>query len=107
MRFGSLRVAQAFAIVPIAEAVEFMQRRIAGLRRDSFGIQSSDEIFCRDACKFFGVYVEDVGVVAVSSATRIANLRGDAGNVAEQLVEQPAIAMPVQGLRFEAAKLDV
>src|SRR5579859_2832219 len=51
--------------------------------------------------------MEDVCVLAVAGAARIANLRSDAGNLAEQLIEYASVAMTMQGLRLQSSELNI
>src|SRR5579859_1146653 len=105
MWLGSLRPAQALAIFAITEAVEFVQRRITGLRRDSLSIQGGDKVLGRDAGELLRIHMEDVGVLAVTGAARVADLRRDSGNFAQQFVEQAPAAVSMQGLFLQAPEL--
>src|SRR5579871_115274 len=107
MFFRRLCAAEALPVIAIAEAVELVQRWIARLRRDAFGIQCRDEILGRDAGEFFSVYMEDICVLTIARAARVTLLRSDARDLREEFVEHSALTMAVECLFFQAAELYV
>src|SRR4029077_503164 len=101
-----LHPAEALAIFSAAEAIQLMQRGIACLCRNAFGIQCSDEILSRDTRKMPGIDMKDVRVLAIARAARIALLRRDARDLREQFVEQATVAMAMQSLFLQKVQLD-
>src|SRR5262249_55753926 len=53
----------------------------------------------------FWINVKDVSVLAVARAARIAHLRRDSGNLAQQRIEESATLVTMASLLFEATKL--
>src|SRR5215471_20614063 len=98
---------QAFAVFAATETIQLVQWRIACLGGDSLGIQRRNEVLGRNACKVRRIEVEDVSVLPVTGAAGIALLRSDSWNIREQLVEHPPISMPMYGLLFQPAQLDI
>src|SRR5215472_18204957 len=84
-----------------------MQRRIAGLVWNSLRIHGLDKAFGRNPSKLLLVHVENISILAVAGAARIEFLRRDAGNLAQQAIEQARILMADLGLRVEAHELRI
>src|ERR1035438_1814559 len=81
-----LSAAQALSILAAAKTIYCVQRRIACLRWNSLGIQRGNEVSRGDACEVLGIHVEDVGVLSIERAARIANLGRDARNLGKKRV---------------------
>ena len=70
MAFGRLRSAKTLAIFAILENFKRVDRWIACLIRDAFGVHSLNESLGAGTGELLRVDVENVGVVTVASATR-------------------------------------
>src|ERR1700757_1126004 len=89
---------QTLPVLAAPKTIQFMKWRITRLCRNSFGVQCRDEILGRDSGKFFGIDVENVRILAIARATRVAFLRCDPRNVGQQLVEEATVAVPIRRL---------
>ena len=104
--FAGLRSAQSVAILAILENIQGMDGRIAGLIGNTLGVDGLNQSFGAGSSELLGVHMENVGIVPVARATRIELLRGDAGNLGEQFVEETRVLVAVQRLRVETCELD-
>src|SRR3954468_922166 len=84
-----------------------MQWRIACLRRNPLRIQRSDEVLGRNPGELFRIHMEDVGVLSVARASRIALLRRDARDFRKQLIKESAVAVAMKSLLFQPPQLYV
>ena len=82
-----------------------MDRRIGGLVRNPFSLECFDEALGRHAGELGPIVMKDVRVLAIASDARIEGLRRDAGNFAEQAIEQPGIGVAAARLLVEARQL--
>ena len=92
--FLCLRSAQALAIFTIAEHVQFVQWRIAGLVGNTLRIDRLDKLFRRDAGKLLIIKVENVSVLTVTRAALVKLLRLDAGYLAQLAIQDAGVLVP-------------
>src|SRR3954468_17953258 len=102
-----LRSAQALAVFATAEAIQVMQWRIARLRRNPLGIQCGNEVLRRNPGELFRIHMEDVRVLTIARASRIALVRRDARDFCKQTVKKSALAVAMKSLFFQSPQLHV
>ena len=83
--------AQPLAVFPVAEHIQVVQWRIAGLIRNALCIHGCNKTFSRNAGKLFAVDVKDVCVLTIASAAFIKLLWSDAGYLAEFAIKPASI----------------
>ena len=93
MGFRSLRTAQPPAVFAIFEEIQIMNRRIAGLVRNSLGVHGFNQLFRGGSGELFGIHVKNIGILPIARTPWIERLRRYTGNLAEKFIECPGILM--------------
>src|SRR5689334_22081989 len=102
---GGLRSAQPLAVFSVAEHVELVHWRIAGLVRNAFRVHCSEKALRRNTGKLFAVDVKDVCILTVAGAAFVKLLRGNAGYLTEFAIQQARILVTSEGLLIEPSEL--
>ena len=87
MAFRCLGAAKALAIFTVLENIQEMDWRLAGLVRNTLRDHGLNQALDGNAGELFGIDMKDVGVLPIACATSSEFLWGDAGDLAEQIVE--------------------
>src|SRR5437879_12025426 len=83
--------AEALAVLAIAEHVQLVERRITCLVRNALGVHRCDEALSGDFRELLPIHMENVGVLAVTSAARVKYFSRDARGFTNRLNQATAI----------------